>query len=126
MEFEKLIINNIIIFLDKNILSLKDINRLNGVCKDKILSEIYKSDLKKWKKKIVSINIDIESNFWKMVQITSPIFNVNTFTSHYLDILITKKNDDRVIIYQYHNPLWEIYYQKALDFKFKLSNKSFK
>ena len=122
MKLEKIIINNIVLFLEKNMISLKEIDNLNRVCKDKILSEIYYLDLEDWKKKLISVNIDIESNFWKMVEITTPVFNINTFTSHYLDILITKKNNDRVIIYQYHNPLWEMYYQKALNFKFKLSD----
>ena len=51
MKLEKLIINNIIKFLEKNVMSLKEIDKLNRVCKDKILSEIYYLDLEDWKKK---------------------------------------------------------------------------
>ena len=81
--------------------------------------ELLNKDLERWKKNMIAINIDIDSNFWKDVHITNPIFNVNTFTNHYMDIIITKKNNDRLIIYQYHNPLWEIYYKKSLQFNSK-------
>ena len=91
MNLQNIIIKKIIFYLDNNELSLKDLEGLNEFNKQLIFDELYSIDLKKWKKKVIGVNIDIESNFWKEVFITYPLFNLNTFSNHYMDILITKK-----------------------------------
>jgi len=119
MKLENIAIKKIISLIEDKELSLKDINNTNLLIKEKIYETLFKNDFKKWKTNIIPAHIDIESKFWEQVLISYPIFNINTFNSHYLDIFITRKDKEKVVIYQYHNPLWEIYYKKSLEFNSK-------
>ena len=117
MKLYDIVIKKIIEYIYSGVLEYKSINKLDINNCNNLQFDIYNLDLEIWKKKFYYCLVDIESINWEEVEILYPFFCNNTFQPHYSDIII-KTTDEIKIIYQYHNPNWKIYFDKAIKFPF--------
>ena len=117
MHLTQIIINSIIKYIENKEINYKNIKSLDDFNYQIIFNKMYELDFEKWKKKIYYSLVEIESKNWLEVEIMYPFFNNNTFQAHYTDIIIKTESETKNI-YQFHNPQWKAYFDKAIMFPF--------
>jgi len=117
MKLYEIVKEKTIKYISEGKIKYKCIYNLDNYNYNIIYNDLHKLDFDLWKNKLYHCLVDIESINWTDVDIMYPFFHKNTFQNHYSDIIIKTETDIKTI-YQFHNPYWKIYFNKALDFIF--------